>query len=177
MMDGSPKDWRYDDKQIISRKVITQEDREESAEVRQKLVTLSEDKGTTIKVDKNDPRYEAAVKGRVCCNCVFFNRELAQEAIRQQRFMERAVHEERWRPEWLKNIAQFGVCEQFSDGQGLRLNEPFAPATCAASDVDSTKLPGTEAGMAQIECPHFRSRMEHGEKFTSSRAGTRRAEH
>lgn len=58
--------------------------------------------------------------GKTCGNCDFYEYESGQEEIRRQQFVERMVHDESWKRQWLENpnamsVDQFGMCGQSDD--------------------------------------------------------------
>jgi hypothetical protein len=158
------------EKQVLSRRIITPED---TRQARADKKALSKTGGNVILVDENDPRYQAAVQGRRCDQCVEFDNEAALRAMKEQKFVERVVKDEQWRENWFKQYQDFGVCWAFSDGGGLRLNEPDAPGICARSDIDSTAPPGSEKGMEMVLCPYYENRKDRGKFASSSAAGVR----
>lgn len=147
------------------RKIITPDD------IRREKKMSGSEPGKLI-MPKDDPRYEALVEKRICINCIYHNRPLAAKAMRDQQFIERLLHDERYKTEWFNDFRKFGICEVFSDDAGTRLVDGDAPAVCAASDADSTKLPGTPEGQEQIPCPHWEEATESG-KLVATRHGVR----
>jgi len=147
------------------RKIVTPED------IRKDLKMKQPDPGKLI-LPKDDPRYQALTEKRVCLNCIHHNKEMAAQAMQEQKFIERLLHDERYRTEWFNDFRKFGVCEIFSDGQGLRLVDGDAPAICAASDLDSTKPIDTPEGQEQLACPYWEEATDAG-KLIATRHGTR----
>jgi hypothetical protein len=133
------------------------------------LKTLRADGATRVLVPEDDPRYERALAGRKCGVCRHFNLAEGQKSIREQRFIERMMQDERWRSEWFNKWEEYGMCDHF-DGRLVWANHQ---AVVAGSDVDSTKAVGSQAGMEMIDCPYFSSKDGRGDKMIMSRSGKR----
>lgn len=126
-----------------------------------------------VLVDENHPQYQAAMMKQVCRDCVNFDVEAAQQAMMEQRFVERMVKDEEWQERWLEPYQSYGVCWAFSDSGGLRINSPQAYGICAASDLDSSLRIGSPEGSVMMLCPYYDNRKDRGRFAQSSAAGVR----
>jgi len=151
------------------RHVVTKEDAKQ--QVDGSTLLSGEDGGPKIFSPRDDPRLQGILEGRSCLICTEFDQDMAAQAMAEQNFIERMHHDERWKSEWFDDYRIWGVCKAFSDSEGLRLNHGDAPATCAASDIDSDKPVGSEEGMEQIPCPYFKNRLQEGDTMHASAAG------
>lgn len=134
---------------------------------------LHNDGGIRTVISKDDPRYEAAIKGQFCGNCRHHKITEAQQAMVQERFLERLVHEEEWKLEWLKDWGKAGMCDHF-EGRLIAWENPIV---IARSDVDSTVAVGSVEGMERRSCPYFVSKAEKGGMIISTKHGVRRDRH
>jgi len=150
--------------------VHTPDEAREAEEAKRNQRTLADDGVTKYVVDKDDPRYENAIKGRFCGNCRHHRIDEAQKDMIKQRFIERLVHEEDWKPEWFKNWGAAGYCDFLAE----RLIAWEAPAVLPASDLDSALVVGSSDGMVLMPCPNFVSKAEKGGIIISSKHGVTR---
>jgi hypothetical protein len=148
------------------RHIVTPEQAKRQLRGTDKTVAGDED-GPRIVAPKDDPRYQGIIEGRSCLACTHHDKEWAAVAMKEQNFIERLLIDERWQSEWFDDWRIWGICHKFSSGEGLRIVHGDSPATCAASDIDSSKPIGSKEGSKQIPCPHFRV----GDIMKSSRAG------
>lgn len=151
------------------RHVVTPEDAKRQVEGA--TVLNAESDGPKIFSPRDDPRYQGILEGRCCNICVHHDKDMAAQAMLEQNFIERLIHDERWKADWFDDWRIWGICKAFYDGKYARIVHGDAPATCAASDVDSDKKVGSSEGMEQIPCPHFRNTLEHGDTMHASAAG------
>lgn len=158
------------EKVTIRKRIVTPEDVKKDTDG---SVAVAENSGIVTGMNQDDPRFQSILEGRKCGICRHFDNEAAMVAMREQKFVERVMKDEKWREEWFNDYSQYGVCWVFSGDSGLRLNDPNAQATVAASDLDSSLTPGSAEGMAMQQCPYFVDVTKYGTTMTASRSGVR----
>lgn len=126
-----------------------------------------------VAVDENDPMFQAATLGRRCGDCVNWDREACQRAMLEQKFVERLVHQERWREHWLEDYANYGVCWAFSDSHGLAVWPQNHETVIPRSHIDSSLAMGSAEGSEKVLCPYYENRKDRGRFATASAAGVR----
>jgi hypothetical protein len=125
--------------------------------MQQRKHTADED-GTPLVVLPTESEVGQAIStGRLCMFCKHWDLELGQEECRRQKFWQRMLNDEKYRPEWFEDPRTYGLCKAW-DG---RLVPSIAPATCVKSDLDSD-LYHQPGGMDKLPCPHFWDKRVHG---------------
>jgi hypothetical protein len=97
---------------------------------------------------------------RLCLFCTNWDLELGQEECRKQKFWQRMLKEEKYRPDWFEDPRTYGLCKAF-DG---RLVPSIAPATCVASDLNAEKY-NKPGAMDKLPCPFYRDKRETGSRM------------
>ena len=101
-------------------------------------------------------------------SCRHFNWEAGQQAMKEQRFVERMLLEERYRAEWFENWQMYGFCDLW-EGRLILAN---VPALCMRWDLDSSLVNKPE-GQKTVPCPHYEERSGKGDKLIISRSAKR----
>jgi hypothetical protein len=121
-----------------------------------------------IVLPDGEDQTNAIMNNELCCACRHFDRELGQQEMKKQRFVERILLEEKYRKEWFSEFFLYGMCHIFD----FRLIDPYCPAVCMASDLDSTLVKGSTEALRKVKCPHYESKEIRGQRFHFSRTSS-----
>lgn len=102
----------------------------------------------------------ALTTDRLCMFCNNWDQELGQQECLKQKFWQRMLREEKYKPEWFENPHSYGLCRVFEG----RLIPSIAPATCVASDFNE-EIYGKPGGMDKLPCPYYNDKRVVGSKM------------
>jgi len=136
---------------------------------RRKKVHRADEKEPIIVLPEGNDATAIANTKYLCMECSNFDIASGQQAIFDQKFWHRMIHDEKYRGEWFENSKTYGFCKLIGEH---RIKPATSKCTMIASDEDSS-LEGTPKGIKPIPCKHFVLRRTKGSTMSISRSHTR----